>query len=121
MLAVDGATSDLTGFVGIERSNRPRHTSYCGSVIAGVVTTPSLWTTAEGLLTATARGTRRTKADRRREGNPIVGSTLVMLLNASEDAVVFRAPPGDVVWELLVDTACPQEAGGAFDLRETTS
>jgi glycogen operon protein len=42
-----------------------------------------------------------------REGNRIVGSTLVMLLNASDEAVVFHAPPGDAVWELLIDTAYP--------------
>jgi isoamylase len=54
-----------------------------------------------------------------RQGNRIVGPTLAMLLNASDDAVVFRPPPGsDAVWELLVDTARPDETGSRLDPRD---
>jgi hypothetical protein len=43
-----------------------------------------------------------------------------MLLNASDEAVVFRSPPGaNAVWEVLVDTFRPDEARGSLDLDDT--
>jgi glycogen operon protein len=51
-----------------------------------------------------------------RQGNRIVGPSLAMLLNASDEPVVFLSPPGaDAVWELLVDTARPDVTGTSLD------
>jgi glycogen operon protein len=55
-----------------------------------------------------------------RHGNRIVGPTLAMMLNASDEAVVFRSPPGaHAVWELLVDTSRPEETGRPLDLDDS--
>ncbi|GBD22425.1 Glycogen operon protein GlgX [bacterium HR29] len=54
-----------------------------------------------------------------REGRPITGETLVILLNASKKAVAFHLPtaPESRVWSLVLDSARPELHEGAATYR----
>jgi hypothetical protein len=47
-------------------------------------------------------------------GKPIVGDTLLLLLNAHYEAIPFALPStkGDLKWQVLVDTAASPATGG---------
>jgi glycogen operon protein len=48
--------------------------------------------------------------------NPIIGDTMVILLNSHNEAIDFRLPPtdGEARWTLLLDTGRPQAGGQEY-------
>ena len=53
--------------------------------------------------------------------NPIIGDTLVILMNSHDEAIDFRLPPtdGEARWTLLLDTGHPKAAGQDYAPRSS--